>query len=237
MNDNTQLWEKTLHEMEGELSRANFSTWFKNTAILKQEDGVVVVGVPNEFVKDWLQNKFHKTILRSLRTLSENIRVVEYSVCKIEEKKPEKKELPKSPQALAGSELPLADLYVNREDGLNPRYTFDNFVIGAFNELAYAASQAILKKVGTNVYNPLFIYGNTGLGKTHLIQAIGNEIKQKHPGKKVFYISSEKFSVDYINSVGQGAKTMHTFKEKYRKYDLFIMDDIQFLSNKEKTQE
>ena len=237
MNDNAQLWEKTLHEMEGELSRANFSTWFKNTAILKQEDGVVVVGVPNEFVKDWLQNKFHKTILRSLRTLSENIRVVEYSVCKIEEKKPEKKELPKSPQALAGSELPLADLYVNREDGLNPRYTFDNFVIGAFNELAYAASQAILKKVGTNVYNPLFIYGNTGLGKTHLIQAIGNEIKQKHPGKKVFYISSEKFSVDYINSVGQGAKTMHTFKEKYRKYDLFIMDDIQFLSNKEKTQE
>lgn len=223
--------------MEGELSRANFSTWFKNTAIIKQDDGVVVVGVPNEFVKDWLQNKFHKMILRSLRNLSETIRSVEYTVCKIEEKKPEKKEAPKSPQALAASELPLADLYINREDGLNPRYTFENFVIGAFNELAYTAAQTILKKVGTNVYNPFFIYGNTGLGKTHLIQAIGNEFKKNHPNKKVFYTSSEKFSLDYINSVGQGVKAMNTFKEKYRKYDLFIMDDIQFLSNKEKTQE
>lgn len=237
MIDNAQLWEKTLGDMEGELSRANFSTWFKNTAIIKQDDGVVVVGVPNEFVKDWLQNKFHKMILRSLRNLSETIRSVEYTVCKIEEKKPEKKEVPKSPQALAASELPLADLYINREDGLNPRYTFENFVIGAFNELAYTAAQTILKKVGTNVYNPFFIYGNTGLGKTHLIQAIGNEFKKNHPNKKVFYTSSEKFSLDYINSVGQGVKAMNTFKEKYRKYDLFIMDDIQFLSNKEKTQE
>ena len=236
MIDNTQLWENTLHELENELSRANFSTWFKNTAILRQEDGVVIVGVPNEFVKDWLQNKFHKMILKSLRNLSEHIRGVEYVVHKIEEKKSEKNEVPKLPTP-GISELPLGDLYVNREDGLNPRYTFDNFIIGAFNELAHAASQAIIKKVGTNVYNPLFIYGNTGLGKTHLIQAIGNYVKKHHPQKKVFYITSEKFSVDYINSVGQGSKTMAVFKEKYRKYDLFVMDDIQFLSNKEKTQE
>ncbi len=236
MLNNTQLWENTLHELENELSRANFSTWFKNTTILRQEDGVVTVGVPNEFVKDWLQNKFHKMILRSLRNLSEHIRVVEYLVYKVEEKKLEKGVVAK-PATPGVSELPLNDLYINREDGLNPRYTFDNFVIGAFNELAHAASQAILKKVGTNVYNPLFIYGNTGLGKTHLIQAIGNYIKKHHPQKKVFYITSEKFSVDYINSVGQGSKTMAVFKEKYRKYDLFVMDDIQFLSNKEKTQE
>ncbi len=233
---NSQLWENTLHELEGELSRANFSTWFKNTTILRQDDGVVFVGVPNEFVKDWLQNKFHKMILRSLRNLSEHIRGVEYLVYKVEEKKLEKSSPAKDP-APGVSELPLADLYINREDGLNPRYTFDNFVIGAFNELAHAASQAIIKKVGTNVYNPLFIYGNTGLGKTHLIQAVGNYIKKYHPQKKVFYITSEKFSVDYISSVGQGSKTMAVFKEKYRKYDLFIMDDIQFLSNKEKTQE
>ncbi len=237
MTNNTQLWESTLHELENELSRANFSTWFKNTVILRQEDGVVVVGVPNEFVKDWLQNKFHKMILRSLRNLSDHIRSVEYLVHKVEEKKPEKDMLVK-PSTPGVSELPLNDLYINREDGLNPRYTFDNFVIGAFNELAHAASQAIIKKIGTNVYNPLFIYGNTGLGKTHLIQAIGNYIKKHHPQKKVFYITSEKFSVDYINSVGQGSqKIMAVFKEKYRKYDLFIMDDIQFLSNKEKTQE
>ncbi len=236
MINNTQLWENTLHELENELSRANFSTWFKNTTILRQEDGVVIVGVPNEFVKDWLQNKFHKMILKSLRNLSEHIRGIEYLVYKVEEKKPEKVTFV-NPATPGVSELPLNDLYVNREDGLNPRYTFDNFVIGAFNELAHAASQAILKKVGTNVYNPLFIYGNTGLGKTHLIQAIGNYIKKHHPQKKVFYITSEKFSVDYINSVGQGSKTMAVFKEKYRKYDLFVMDDIQFLSNKEKTQE
>jgi len=236
MTNNAQLWEKTLFGLENEVSRANFSTWFKNTTIIKQDDGVVVVGVPNEFVKDWLQNKFHKMILRSLRNLSENIRGVEYFVCKVEDKKIEKKHV-EQPTVQQGEELPLADLYINREDGLNPRYTFDNFVIGAFNELSYAASQAILKKVGTNVYNPLFIYGNTGLGKTHLIQAIGNEIKKTHVNRRVFYTTSEKFSVDYINSVGQGSKAMAIFKNKYRNYDLLIMDDIQFLSNKEKTQE
>lgn len=234
MSDNTQLWEYTLRDLENNLSRANLSMWFKNTAILKLEDGMVLVGVPNEFVKDWLQNKFHKMILKSLRGLAEHVRGVEYSICKVEEKKIEVK--PQKTE-IFGAELPLADLYVNREDGLNPRYVFDNFIIGPFNELAHAASQAIIKKVGTNVYNPLFIYGNTGLGKTHLIQAMGNHIKKYYPTKKVFYITSEKFSIDYINSVQHGTKAMGIFKEKYRKYDLFIMDDIQFLSNKEKTQE
>ncbi len=234
--DNSQLWEKALFELESDLSRANFSTWFKNTTIVKQDDGIVVVGVPNEFVKDWLQNKFHKMILRSLRNLSENIRGIEYTVCKIENVKIEKKPISVAPSTQEG-ELPLANLYVNREDGLNQRYTFNNFIIGAFNELAYTASQAILKKFGTNVYNPLFIYGGTGLGKTHLIQAIGNEVKKLYPSKRVFYTTSEKFSVDYINSVGQGSKAMAAFKNKYRAYDLLIMDDIQFLSNKEKTQE
>lgn len=235
MNTNTQLWEHTLRDLENDLSRANLSMWFKNTAILKQEDGIVEIGVPNEFVKDWLQNKFHKMILRSLRNLAENVRGIEYAIHKIEEQKPEVRQ-PKE-QLLGGAELPLADLYVNRDDGLNPRYTFDNFITGPFNELAYAASQAILKKVGTNVYNPLFIYGNTGLGKTHLIQAMGNHIKKNYANKKVFYVTSEKFSMDYINAVQQGIKAMGAFKEKYRKYDLFVMDDIQFLSNKEKTQE
>lgn len=234
--NNTQLWEKALFELERELSRANFSTWFKNTAILKQDDGVVVIGVPNEFVKDWLQNKFHKTILHALRNLSENIRSIEYSVCKVEEIEKDKKKVEQQRES-STAELPLENLYINKEDGLNPRYTFNDFIIGSFNELAFAASQAILKKVGTNVYNPLFIYGNTGLGKTHLIQSIGNEIKKNYPNKRVFYTTSEKFSVDYINSVQQGTKAMAIFKNKYRVYDLLIMDDIQFLSNKEKTQE
>jgi len=130
--------------------------------------------------------------------------------------------------------LPLEDLYINKEDNLNPRYTFDSFVIGSFNELAHTASQTVIKKPGL-VYNPLFIYGRTGLGKTHLIQAIGNHIKGINSGKKVHYVTSEKFSLDYINSLQ--VNKINQFKEKYRKYDILIMDDIQFLSNKEKTQE
>ena len=233
MINNAQLWEKTLFELEGELSRANFSTWFKNTAILKQDDGVVIVGVPNEFVKDWLQNKFHKTILRSLRNLSENIRGIEYAVCKIEEPKIEKKSVDQIKTA-QGAELPLNDLYINKEDGLNPRYTFESFVIGPFNELAHAAAQAVIKKPGI-MYNPLFIYGSTGHGKTHLIQAIGNHIKTTNPNKKVYYMTSEQFGQDCMNAL-QNQK-MNVFKEKYRKYDVLIVDDIQFFSDKQKFQE
>ena len=131
-------------------------------------------------------------------------------------------------------ELPLSDLYINKEDNLNPKYSFESFIIGSFNELAYTASQAVIEKLGM-IYNPLFIYGGTGLGKTHLIQAIGNTIKNKYPDKKAHYLTSEKFSMDYINSL-QNNK-IQLFKEKYRRYDILIMDDIQFLSRKEKTQE
>jgi chromosomal replication initiator protein len=130
--------------------------------------------------------------------------------------------------------LPLNDYYVNKDDNLNPKYTFDSFVVGPFNELAHAAAQAILKKPGT-VYNPLFIYGNTGHGKTHLIQAIGNQMKTLYPTKKVFYLTSEKFGSEYFNSIQ--ANKVNAFKEKYRKYDMIIMDDIQFFSSKEKFQE
>ncbi len=238
MHTHEKLWENVLTDIEKEISHASLNTWFKNTAILSYEDGVVVVAVPSEFIKTWIQDKFHKMVLRSLRNLSDSIRTIEYVVHKIEApQKQEIKESTKTPKKVVGSELPLEDLYINKEDGLNPRYTFDNFIIGDFNDLAYTAAQSIIKKIGTNVYNPLFIYGNTGLGKTHLIQSVGNEIKKIYSHKKVFYISSEKFALDYINSVGQGPKAMNIFKEKYRKYDLFIMDDIQFLSGKEKTQE
>jgi chromosomal replication initiator protein len=117
---------------------------------------------------------------------------------------------------------------------LNPRYTFENLVLGSFNELAFAASQAVIKHPGHS-YNPLFIYGGTGLGKTHIAQAIGNHIKEARTGKKVFYTTSEKYVQDYLNSV-QNSR-MNEFKEKYRKYDVLIIDDVQFISGKEKTQE
>ena len=136
-------------------------------------------------------------------------------------------------RAISSNELPLQDFYINKDDNLNPRYTFSTFVVGPFNEFAHAASQAILKK--PLAYNPLFIYGSTGHGKTHLIQAIGNHIKTTLEGKKIFYLTSERFAVDFVNSLNTGKA--NAFKEKYRKYDVLIMDDVQFISNKDKTQE
>jgi chromosomal replication initiator protein len=201
--------------------------WFKDTFIVKQEDGVVFLGVPNVFVKDWLMNKYHKEILKNLRAIGEHIRNVEYVVAKEENKNKIKDEPVKA------NELPLKDFYINKDDNLNPKYTFKTFVVGPFNELAYAASQAILKKTAT--YNPLFIFGSTGHGKTHLIQAIGNSFKEENPGRKIFYMTSETFTNDYLNSLNSGE--INLFKEKYKKYDVLIIDDIQFLSSKTKTQE
>lgn len=234
MMNTKELWDRCLVEIEGEVSKANFSTWFRNTTLVKEDSGTVYVGVPNEFVKDWLNNKFHKLIMRVLRNGWEHTRSVEYMVVKNDSAQKEATPLKVD---FASPELPLKDLYVNKESNLNPRYTFDKFVVGPFNELAYAAAQAAVARPGKQ-YNPLFIYGSTGLGKTHLIQSIGNAIKEKYPEKKVFYITQEKFAVDYINSVqahrGGGG---NAFKEKYRKYDAIIIDDVQLIGKTEKTQE
>ncbi len=239
-DDVYDLWEICLKEIEKDISRANFNTWFKNTAILKKEDGTVYIAVPNEFVKEWLFKKFHKTILKSLVSHVPSTKCIEYVVTRVVDLP--QKEIIKKEQAhqkeveKQANELPFNDLYINRSDNLNPRYTFNSFVVGTFNELAYAATQAILSRPGT-LYNPLFIYGQTGLGKTHLLQALGNEIKVKHPEMEIFYTNLEKFSLDYIQSVQGGGNKPHLFKEKYRKYDLLIMDDIQFIGKMEKTQE
>ncbi|MCX6717110.1 MAG: DnaA/Hda family protein, partial [Candidatus Taylorbacteria bacterium] len=228
MSDNKTLWDNVLAQIELGVSKANFSMWFKDTFIIKQDDGTVHLGVPNVFVKDWLINKYHKDILKNLRTFGEHIRNIEYIVSK-NEQKPTHNDV----SLINHSELPLSEFYINKEDNLNPKYTFETFVIGPFNELAHAASQAILKKTAT--YNPLFIFGETGRGKTHLIQAIGNHFKALDPNRKIFYMTSEKFTNDYLNALNTG--TINNFKEKYRKYDLLIIDDIQFLSSKTKTQE
>lgn len=230
MLEDQELWEKALIEIENNIPGASFSTWFKDTFIVKQEGGAVHLGVPNQFTKEWLFNKYHKFILKHLRQFSESVRSVEYVVCREEQKQKIQEKKPTFPI----NELPLSEYYVDSESNLNPKYTFENFVVGPFNELAFAASQAIIEKPGM-VYNPLFIYGNTGHGKTHLIQAMGNYVKMRYPGKKVYYITSEKFSLDFVNSMLENRR--HVFKEKYRKFDVFIMDDIQFLSKQERTQE
>lgn len=228
MLDNKKLWDSVLVEMELTLSKPNFNTWFKDTAIVKQEEGAVYLGVPNTFVQDWLGSKFHNTILKALRSLSGNVQSLHYVIFKEEMR--EKQESTKTPQITR--ELPIQDVYINKEDNLNPRYTFETFVVGPFNEFAHAASQAVIKKPGI-VYNPLFIYGGTGHGKTHLIQAVGNHLKSG--GRKVFYTTSEKFSQEFVNALQLNKPNF--FKEKYRKYDVLIMDDIQFFSGKMKIQE
>ncbi|MBI3305567.1 chromosomal replication initiator protein DnaA [Candidatus Nomurabacteria bacterium] len=229
-----QLWKNCLAEIETGISKANFSTWFKNTSIIKEDTGIIHIGVPNEFVRDWLINKYHKLITKTLADAYENMRAVEYTITKAEKAEEELESAIENETAFVNKELPLKDLYINQEDNLNPRYRFDSFIVGTFNELAYAASQAIIESPGTK-YNPFFIYGGTGLGKTHLLQAVGNSIKEKYPNKKVHYMTLEKFATDFINSL-QNNKA-NSFKEKYRKYDLLIIDDIQFIGKMEKIQE
>ena len=228
--DLKEIWSSALAEMEVAVSRAIFATWFKDTHAVRFEDGVVSVGVPNEITREWLSNKHQKLVLKTLRGLSGTVRSVEFVVSRASDKKTPETVIPRA----VPDELPLSDLYINKEDNLNPRYTFETFIIGSFNQLAHAAAQAVIKNLG-RAYNPLFVYGGTGRGKTHLIQAVGNAIKQNNQGKRVYYITSEQFSQEYINAI-QGER-MQGFKEKYRRYDVLIMDDIQFLSNKEKTQE
>ncbi len=185
--DNKKLWDSVLVEMELSLSKPNFNTWFKDTAIVRLDGSTVYLGVPNTFVQDWLSSKFHNSILKVLRSLAGNVQSLQYVIHKEDGgHHVEPKILPIT------RELPIADTYINKEDGLNPRYTFETFIVGPFNEFAYAASQAVINKPGI-VYNPLFIYGGTGHGKTHLIQAVGNFLKNAS-GRKVFYTTSEKFA-------------------------------------------
>jgi chromosomal replication initiator protein len=231
MTDYKELWKSVLVEIELGVSKANFTTWFKDTHIVKEDGGVIVLSVPNAFVKEWLLTKYHNTILKSLRSIESSVHAVEYVVNKEEARRREDR----SRMDMGGNrELPLEASRINKDDNLNPRYTFETFVVGPFNELAHAAAQAIIKKPGI-MYNPLFIYGSTGHGKTHLIQAIGNHVKTVNPNKKVYYMTSEQFGQDCMNAL-QNQK-MTVFKEKYRQYDVLIVDDIQFFSEKQKFQE
>lgn len=231
--DYKQLWDGVLAEIELSVSKANFNTWFKDTYISEVDRGCVTLNVPNAFVKEWLATKYNNIILKALRKMEGSVKALDYNISK----EPPKKNLGDTQvdkkKENSSSTLPLTE-GINKESNLNPKYTFDSFVVGPFNELAHAAAQAVIQKPGI-AYNPYFIYGNTGHGKTHLIQAIGNEIKRSYPNKNIYYVTSEKFTQDLINSIAQ--HKVNLFKEKYRRYDVIIMDDIQFLSNKEKTQE
>lgn len=235
------LWKTALGEIELSVSRANFITWFKNTSLERREEGMVCISAPNIFTREWLENKYHHVILNALRRTDPTIRTILYEVAHAPqgEARPAygatvmiTKNIPRD----GGQTTPdAARRGGNREDesNLNARYTFDSFVVGAHSELAHAACQAVARAPG-RTYNPLFIYGGVGLGKTHLLQATGNAILLRHR-RRVKYLTSEKFTNEMISAIGN--RSTHVFKSRYRESDVLIIDDIQFLAGKEKTQE
>ena len=225
-----ELWQAVLAQIQLNISQANFATWFKNTEIISQKDGKALVLVPNSFAKEWLEQKYGRTILKILHSLDEGIKEVKYEVGK-SGLKVFKRTLLAVPES---GQLEFQEFEIDRETNLNPKYTFENFVVGPFNELAQAAAWAAAKNPG-QVYNPLFIYGGVGLGKTHLLQAVGNEVIKNFSQKKVKYVPSEKFTSGVVASIRN--KEMEKFKSRYQAIDVLIIDDIQFLAGKEKTQE
>jgi len=232
MFTNEELWQSVLAQIQLNISKASFSTWFKNTYIISQRDNKVTVSVPNSFVKEWLEKKYNKEILKILHNLDSEIKDIEFCVGKENLKTINNKKL--ILDLSEENQLDFQEFKINKETNLNPRYTFESFVVGPFNELPHAAAVAVSNDPGL-IYNPLFIYGGVGLGKTHLLQAIGNEVIKNFPDKKIKYISSEKFTSEVVNSIKN--HEMNQFKSKYKNIDVLIIDDIQFLSGKEKTQE
>lgn len=237
--DKNRLWQNVLGEVEVSLSKASFTTWFKGTEIIELTDTKVVISVPNIFTKEWLSKKYEKDIKNCLIKTIPTLVEVEYRIgtnpsksefiFKSNKPRVAEDEIIEKPVALV-----TKTSVESTSDHLNPRYTFANFVIGESNKLAEATAEAVAKAPGAT-YNPLFIYGGVGLGKTHLLQAVGNEILASSPKKKVVYVTSEKFTNEFINSIHQ--RTTKEFKEKYRKVDCLLIDDVQFLAGKEGTQE
>ncbi len=236
-----QLWHATLGELEILLSRPNFSTWFKSTFILSYENERIIVGVPNAFTKSWLEKKYHPMVLKALRNVAPgHIKDILY---KVEVGTKEQRGIDQTilrdlsgtiGPVLLTAPAPAARPEPTNPSGLNPRYTFENFIVGKYCELANAACLAVAARPG-EVYNPLFIYGGVGLGKTHLLQAIGHAILKNDPSKRVLFVTCEKFTNDFIHAVRSGrAKDL---KDTYRTVDVLIIDDIQFLSTKEGSQE
>lgn len=235
-----ELWKAALGEVELQISKANYKTWLQNTSAVDRKNGVVTIAVPNSFTKEWLENKYHKFILGSLRNIEPEIKEVKYQIRPNQSKEEAVSEKRRENNEIAiNKQLDFQELNVNSETNLNPRYTFDNFIVGPSNELAHAASLAVTKNLGSK-YNPLFIYGGVGLGKTHLIQAIGNAVNKENKNKKIKYVTSERFTSEVITTLRSGSlrpNDIDDFKKRWRKIDLLIIDDIQFLSGKEKTQD
>jgi len=227
---NEEIWQTVLAQIQLNISQANFATWFKNTEIVSQKDNKIIVSVPNSFVKEWLENKYNKPIFKIIHGLNQEIKEIKYAVGKTEIKIV-KKPLAPLPET---DQMEFQEFKTNKDTNLNPRYVFDSFIVGPFNEMPHAAAMAVAENPGF-IYNPLFIYGGVGLGKTHLLQSIGNEVVKNSKKKKVRYIPTEKFTSEVVSAIRNGQ--IDALKSKYREIDVLIIDDIQFLAGKEKTQE
>ncbi len=230
---NEELWRAVLSDLELQIPRPNFLTWLKNSRLVEKSDDASLVALPNNFAKEWVELKYHKLILGSIRNLDGSTKKVEYVVEGTLVKKNSRR-LPLT-AVPTGGQLVLEALKVDPMTNLNPRYTLDSFVVGSSNELAYSAIAAVVEKVGVK-YNPLFVYGGVGLGKTHLLQGAGNEIKNNYKDAvRVRYVTSEKFTSDVVWAIRN--RRVEDVKRTYRDVDVLIIDDIQFIGGKEKTEE
>lgn len=237
-----RVWQAVLGEIELSISHGNYVTWFKNTRLMKFKDNVLTIGVPNVFVKQQLERKYNELISELLAKNHTTPDRIEYKIHTdlsrstanddevISLNAPSPSTIPRT-SSPATSTLGLSHSY---RQGLNDRYTFENFIVGSGNELAYAACQAIAMNPGTK-YNPLFIYGGVGIGKTHLIQAVGNAVLANKPGSKVVYITSEQFVQEFVDALR--FKKASDFAGHYRTTDVLVIDDVQFIAGKEKMQE
>lgn len=237
------LWQSVLGEIELSVSHATFTTWFKNTELIDQSETGVVIAVPNIFAKKQFEVKFNDQIKGVLAKNGINPKQITYTITASGKRTRVSRETTpanntQTADELIGIQSQQKNTYtknapLTQAGGLNPRYTFDNFIVGSSNDLAYTASQAVAATPGIK-YNPIYLYGGVGLGKTHLMQAIGNEIVKTQPGARVVYISSETFVNEFLDHIRFKKKG---FSEKYRNVDVLIVDDMQFIAGKEKTQE
>jgi len=227
MENIEEIWAATLSKMESKVSKPSFETWLRNTEPKKLENGILTVGVLNEFTRDWLEGQYTAIINEILFELTGSQLETKFVIPDEEAERAE----PKQQRINSHAQKAQTD---TAKSVLNPKYTFDTFVIGAGNRFAHAASLAVAE-APAHAYNPLFIYGGVGLGKTHLMQAIGHFVKEHNPDAKVVYLSSEKFTNEFINAIMDNKAA--NFRNKYRNVDVLLIDDIQFLAGKEQTQE
>lgn len=227
-----ELWEKTLNIIKGELSEVSFNTWIKSCEPISMSSDTIRISVPNAFTQEILEKRYKDLVANSIRAICSKLYNIEFLIASeiqnTEEEKSEKqsnKKIKEDTKVIVSEEM---------NTNLNPKYTFDSFVIGNSNRFAHAASLAVAESPA-KAYNPLFIYGGVGLGKTHLMHAIGHYVLQNNPSAKVVYVSSEKFTNELINAIKDDKN--EEFRTKYRNVDVLLIDDIQFIAGKERTQE